>query len=74
MFKLNSYLIYVIFQVCDEPVAYMYDTPGKKFLVYNHVTIKGGHVGGQYNKGLLQNLHDNEVQFPEERNAFVWPP
>ena len=28
-----------ILQVCDEPVAYMYDTPGKKFLVYNNVTI-----------------------------------
>ena len=50
-----------ILQVCDEPVAYMYDTPGKKFLVYNHVTIKGGHVGGQYNKHLLYNLHENDV-------------
>ena len=32
-----------------------------KFLVYNHVTIKGGHVGGQYNKHLLYNLHENDV-------------
>ena len=54
MFKLNSYLIYVLY------IAGLWWASGihvwyarYKFLVYNHVTIKGGHVGGQYNKGLL---------------------
>ena len=50
-----------ILQVCDETMAYMYDTPGRNFLVYNHVAIKGGRVGGQCNKRLLYNLHENEV-------------
>ena len=43
-----------IFQVCDEPVAYMYDTPGRNswFTTMWQLIIKGGHVGGQYNKRL----------------------
>ena len=41
-------MCYIYLQVCDEPVAYMYDTPGKHSWCTT-LPCQGGHVGGQYN-------------------------
>ena len=50
-----------ILQVCDEPVAYMYDTPGKNSWFTTMWQLKAAVLVVNTINIYLYNLHENDV-------------
>ena len=67
-----EFFSYVNLLFCANKLTYRCWSRGWNglFLVCNHVTRRPCRSSIQYNL-ISKNLHENRVQFPEERNAFV---